>query len=457
MVSGSSSMEALDERQIELEGRLMKHSVELLTDIAANLSLTPPATITRYALLRTIRNHTESKTEVTEKENLLTAVEALCLPDLEGETGDANGNASIKDEDDDVEETDGSEAATLKKLEKTLNKTTLKKEFRISGTIGPLVQKGDKDKAYLGYISLIHQIETGQRLKYTDEEIIAGVIKAMSANLRLRTVIETLPKLKLPRLRLMLRSHFHEKPASVVFSELSKCSQLDDEEPDEFLMKAYELRQKLLFASKEVGSMVQYDLPLIQSVFVNAVETGLISDSIRSRIRPYLMQPRSNQTADDFEVQNDQLMHQMNLAKLAEDERSAKASQTKGNREKKGVKGLEVPGSEDSPKPSKEDAVLAALEALTKSNEALKGQLNNIKSEVNQFKSQQQQQRNGGNQGNRPPNNRNGGRPRPKCTACRTNNVEYCDHCVRCGSGEHYVGGCRAEPQGGASNGPRPQ
>ena len=198
-------MEALDERQIELEGRLMKHSVELLTDIAANLSLTPPATITRYALLRTIRNHIESKTEVTEKENLLTAVEALCLPDLEGETGDANGNASIKDEDDDVEETDGSEAATLKKLEKTLNKTTLKKEFRISGTIGPLVQKGDKDKAYLGYISLIHQIETGQRLKYTDEEIIAGVIKAMSANLRLRTVIETLPKLKLPRLRLRLR------------------------------------------------------------------------------------------------------------------------------------------------------------------------------------------------------------------------------------------------------------
>ena len=216
---------------------------------------------------------------------------------------------------DDVDEM----SPVLKSLEETISKTTLKKEFQISGTIGPTNTKGEK--SYLSNISLIHQLETGQRLKY-NEEIIGGVIRAMAPGLEIRTVIET-------RLRLMLHSHFNEKAASELFHELSNCVQHDTEEADEFLMRAYELRQKLLFAAQEIGSTVRYEVPLIQSVFINTIETGIIAKGIRSRIRPYLTPPTVGQTPEHFEVQNDQLIHHMNLAKLAENGRRNKIRATR--------------------------------------------------------------------------------------------------------------------------------
>lgn len=34
-------------------------------------------------------------------------------------------------------------------------------------------------------------------------------------------------------------------------------------------------------------------------------------------------------------------------------------------------------------------------------------------------------------------------RPRPRCSGCRQRREEYCQHCYRCGSSEHYRAGCR--------------
>ena len=85
-------------------------------------------------------------------------------------------------------------------------------------------------------VFLIYRPKSGQRLQYTDDEIIGDVIRAMSPGLRIRTIVETLANLKLPRLRLTLRSHFNEKAASKLFHEPSSCVQYDIEEVDEFLM-----------------------------------------------------------------------------------------------------------------------------------------------------------------------------------------------------------------------------
>ena len=261
-----------------------------------------------------------------------------------------------------------------------LSKTTLKKEFRISGTIGPTNTKGEK--SYLSYISLIHQLESGQRLKYNDEEIIAGVIRAMAPGLRIRTVIETLANLKLPRLRLVLRSHFNEKAASELFHELSNCVQHDTEEADEILMRAYELRQKLLFAAQEIGSTVRYEVALIQSVFINTIETGIIAEGIRSRIRPYLTPPTAGQTPEHFEVQNDQLIHHTNLAKFAENERRNKIRATRNVGKKYVHMDYEEDDANHKTEKRNEDTENVVLAAI----QTLRGEISVIKTDVNQLR-----------------------------------------------------------------------
>lgn len=36
-------------------------------------------------------------------------------------------------------------------------------------------------------------------------------------------------------------------------------------------------------------------------------------------------------------------------------------------------------------------------------------------------------------------------RPQPRCYACAQTGEEFCQHCFRCGSSEHFRAGCRAE------------
>ena len=56
-------------------------------------------------------------------------------------------------------------------------------------------------------------------------------------------------------------------------------------------MKALRIRQQILIASEEKQSAIRYDANLIQSVYINAVETGLADDAIRTRMRLYLKTP----------------------------------------------------------------------------------------------------------------------------------------------------------------------
>ena len=75
------------------------------------------------------------------------------------------------------------------------------------------------------------------------------------------------------------------------------------------------MRQHVLLASQEKDSKIRYDENLIRSVFINAVETGLPDDSIRSRMRPFLQSPN---------VSDETLIREINIAMTAENERLSK-------------------------------------------------------------------------------------------------------------------------------------
>ena len=95
--------------------------------------------------------------------------------------------------------------------------------------------------------------------------------------------------LTLPRLRKILRAHYKEKSSTELFQELSNLVQLPKEDTQSYLMRALNLRQKVLFASQELESAFKYDPVLIQGVFLHVVENGLRNDNIRNKIRPVLL------------------------------------------------------------------------------------------------------------------------------------------------------------------------
>ena len=92
----------------------------------------------------------------------------------------------------------------------------LRKEFKLYGSIG---MPGQKEK--LTYSSLVRQIEFELAMKYEDSAIIDAVIRVISADLPLRSYLESTPSLTLPQLRSILRVHYNEMTPQVLYKDLT--------------------------------------------------------------------------------------------------------------------------------------------------------------------------------------------------------------------------------------------
>ena len=67
-----------------------------------------------------------------------------------------------------------------------------------------------------------------------------------------------------------LRSHFQEKSATELYQQLTTIVQSPEESPQSFLIRALDLRQKVLFASKEAGVKIKSDGSLVQGLFLHS-------------------------------------------------------------------------------------------------------------------------------------------------------------------------------------------
>ena len=435
----------VEQLEISLEEHLIASDIGTLSDICSKLELSSKLwkDKSKMHIIKSIRKFTDLEDLNEKKITIAKILELFMVAETtssysvkqSGEMSETKINEQVKELESmlsklKTEMNGGGEVGnkdSTKLLEETLSKTMLKKEFKITGNIN---DQKRTDKPSLSYISLIHQIEAAQHQDYSDLDIINAIIKAMSPGMKLRTVLETLPNLKLPRVRLMFRSHYSEKSAAELFQQLTNCIQATEESADEFLIRVYEIRQKLIFARKESGSItVPYDDALIQTIFINTIETGLISETIRNKVRPYLTLPKPGQTEQDFELTNDILIHQTNIATATEIERTEKL---KSVRRRTGVSTVNTIGDEtDSQQSSKkklpnkeEDSQLVAT------LQAIQSQLGTLRQDVNQLRANAVL----GNQ-NRP--------SRPMCKRCTTDKNEFCDHCFRCGATDHFARGCK--------------
>ena len=294
------------------------------------------------------------------------------------------------------------------------------KDFKVQGTIS-------NEKSRISYTNLNKQIESAIAKGYSEAEIVDAVINAVSPSLHLRSYLEGIKSLSLSDLRQILRSHYCEKSATEAYQELTNVVQESSETPQNFLMRALKLRQHVLLASQEKDSKIRYDENLIRSVFINAVETGLADDAIRSRMRPFLQSPN---------VSDETLIREINTAMTAENERLSKLSArkrvTKPNQ--LAVAATEVstgkPATQETKK-GKQDVLIASLQEVRADVASLKQAMTTTRAE-NESRSK------------RPT------RPPSACDACVSNDTrDKCTHCFVCGSDEHFARGCKKRKQRG--------
>ena len=284
------------------------------------------------------------------------------------------------------------------------------KDFKISGSIS-------SEKNRLPFPSLSKQIESALQKGYSEADIIDGVINAVSPSLHLRTYLESIKSLTLKELRKILRSHYGEKSSSESYQELACAVQENSEGPLNFLMRALKLRQQVLMSSQEPGSKMQYDEQLVQNVFLHTVETGLIDDTIRLRLRPFLQ---------DQNLSDDNLIKELNLAVAAENERANKLS----TRKKATQKPVQVnTNCISSAKSAPKEKASEGQEKILANLDALKADLESLKEKVSQK--------------DQPPNQRSKFIRKSACKDCVSKRTEKeCDHCFFCGSLEHFARGC---------------
>ena len=308
------------------------------------------------------------------------------------------------------------------------NFNIFKRELKIAGTISDI---GGKDK--LSFCGLIRQISAALAKGYSESEVVEAVIRALSPGSLLRGYLESINigELNLPKLRRLLRSHYKEKNATELFQDLMNLVQGPKEDAQAFLMRALNLRQKVLFVSKESDSKLNANTELVQSVFLQVIESGLRSENIRTRLRPLL------ETAG---VTDEELIHALSTAVTGEEDRQKRlhSSMTKPK-----VNSVEVQNEKshtETTSPSKQETgnsvLMAAIQSLQKDMAQIKEQVG-----CQAYDRSQQ-----GQLQDRNPTRYFG------CNSCKAKGEgRNCNHCFKCGSTEHKAVGCKMKQHNSAS------
>ena len=275
----------IEELQLELEAKVCGLDVDALGELAEHLQL-EKGKIGRLQLSKRVREKIEQDvSEADDKKTLLVGLLAFVNgkpPLLEDDT--TNGIPSkVK-----VEPTNPTEKASEKvqgaetKVNVDVSKV-LRREFKIHGFVA-----GDNFKDGLSFVSLVRQIESGIKAGYKESEIVEAVIRAVSPSLNLRSYLEMIQDLSLSRLRQIIKSHFKQKSATELYQELSVLHQEANESPQDFLVRALNLKQQIIFVSNATDGSIKYEPSLVQALFLHVVETGLQDESVRAKLRPLL-------------------------------------------------------------------------------------------------------------------------------------------------------------------------
>ena len=109
-------------------------------------------------------------------------------------------------------------------------------------------------------------------------EIVEACIKATEPGSKFPSYLEGKPDLAFPVLRKILRAHFGEASTTELYRDNLLCCTKTS-------VRVMDLRQKIIFASQESESEMNYDISLVQNMFLHALMTGFSDDNIKSDMK----------------------------------------------------------------------------------------------------------------------------------------------------------------------------
>lgn len=314
----------------------------------------------------------------------------------------------------------------------TLQEVTLRREFKICGQIG---EQGQKDK--LSYLSLVRQIEMGIEKGHPETEIIGAVIRAVNPGLPLRDMLEIKRGLTLNKLLTILKGHYKVDSSTELYHQLISISQEPRETALNFIFRAIELKEKLLWRAANDETDELYGRATIQRKFLRSIETGLLSDAIKYHLMPLL---------NDLSTTDEELIERVNEASKLEIERLEKRKRSTAGKGPK-VQELQTQNQADSAPlrdtaTSRESHRAVAVKAVK--GKEMKSENINTQQIIEELRKEMKQMFMSAMETSFRPG---GSRQREKgCKRCRDEGEgENCMHCFKCGREGHYSRGCRAQ------------
>ena len=307
----------LDQAEMMVEEGLFRASGAQLLELANGLQIENVEETTRKPqLLRILRSYIQDKQEgddETKIEFLNKFTEAIRKVTVVENEEEENEEVEVVEPPVVHNEATKQLTAALQALilPKQASNSLYKQPLKIIGMIGD----GKEGKMNINYTNLCSQINDAKQSGYQNAEIARAVKKAVAPASHLRTYFDTDDNITLSKIMTMMRDYFREKTSNELFTELGTLCQTQLETPTDFLIRGFQLRQKVLVASRVEGGM--YDTKLVQNTFCRAVRTGLWNDQVRAHMKSFL-DPRTSTVKDE------ELLREMNAASSEYDETSSK-------------------------------------------------------------------------------------------------------------------------------------
>lgn len=246
--------------------------------------------------------------------------------------------------------------------------------------------------------------------------------------------------LTLPALLTILRGHYKVDSSTDLYHQLINLSQDPKETALNFVFRAIEIKEKLLWKAENEDAEEHYSRAIIQRKFLRSIETGLLSDSVKFNILPYL---------NNVRITDEDLIEKVNEASRVENERQEKRKRFTAAR---GPKVQELCSDVQAESASFKNTFKAKEPNTTVTVKAVKGKENkkeqafSTQQMMEELRTEMKQMLSVVLEASHHPPLR---RPRLKgYQKCRNEGAgDNCSHCFKCGQDGHFSRGCRAQRQ----------
>ena len=216
----------------------------------------------------------------------------------------------------------------------------------------------------------------------------------------------------------ILQNFYREKCAQDLFTELTQLCQGPSEKSTDFVIRALRLRQNVFTTA--AAEKKKYDVEFVQETFLNAVKSGLLEESVSTKVAHLL----GKTTTKDQE-----LLREVNVAEQESEERKKRHGKKK------------VTVAQAYTEKSDLDTVLKPLmEGMAKLTQQV------AELQVRQ-KPEGESSRKSQSDNNKYRNNRQR-RPDYRCNNCRAQNMNSCAHCYKCLETGHMAVDCQKSKNG---------